>query len=1211
MSAAIRTRVFFGLVALAALASVTELAVTLAAEFQEISPGVRTMTVQTSTPARQPGFTQMTAAATGIQFTNLLSVDRHLTNQIYLNGSGVTAGDVDGDGWCDLYFCGLDGDNALYRNLGNWKFEEIAQSSGVACHGLDCTGATFADLDGDGDLDLVVNTIGQGTHIFLNDGKGHFTDITAAQPLNPGRGGMSMALADVNGDGALDLYVANYRTWTIRDHPGTRMRFNTVGGKIVENGEAHAFFINNGHAQFRPVGFTSGAFLDEAGRPIEKELYDWGLSAMFRDINGDGLPDLYICNDFSAPDRIWLNTGKGRFRAMPTAALGHTSRFSMGIDFADINRDGHNDFFVADMLPRDHRMKHRQLMEMGPVDTMSGLFGRRPQFSQNTLFLNRGDDTYAEIGAFAGVAASDWSWTPIFLDVDLDGYEDLIITTGHEREALNADITMQIEAFKRDARPSPKELIAMQGRFPRLATGKAAFRNRGNLTFEDVSDKWGLDAPSVSHGMCLADLDNDGDMDVVVNNLNGVAGVYRNESGAPRVGVRLKGLPPNTRGIGGAIRVLGGAVPMQSQEMICGGRYLSGDDAMRVFAAGSATNGMTIEVAWRSGRRSVVQGVKSGRVYEIDEAGAAAKGTARESGAEKAEPLFEDVSRLIGHVHVEEPFEDFARQPLLPNRLSQLGPGVGWADVDGDGREDLLVASGKGGSLGLFLNDGKGGFTPAREGIWTQTATRDQTTVLGFGRGRVLVGSANYEDGLALGGAVKLYDAQSREVGDASGAYEWSAGALALADVDGDGDLDLFVGGRVIGGRYGEAAGSVLLRNEGGKFVEWQKFGRLGMVSGAVFSDLDGDGRPELIVACEWGPVRVFRMENNVFVEITAKLGLAGQTGWWTGVAAGDLDGDGRMDLVVGNWGLNTKYRASREHPRRMYVGDMDGNGTVEVIESYFDVAMGKEVPERGLKAVSMAIPLVQERWASYEAYGKAGVEEIYGEKLKGMEMLEAVTLETTLFLNRGERFEAVALPREAQLAPVFGVNVGDMDGDGREDVFLSQNFFAVNAESARSDAGRGVWLRGDGKGGLVAVPGQESGVEVYGEGRGSALCDYDGDGRVDLVVGQNGAETKLYRNRGAKAGLRVRLRGGAGNPDGIGAKIRLMAGGRKGPVREVRSGSGYWSADGPVQVMSLGQEAPGEVWVQWPGGRETTSPVPPSAKEIEITTDGTAKVTR
>ena len=1202
----------------------------------EEATGYRSAPLSVSASAKS-GFQRMPETVTGIGFVNRLSENRYLTNQIYLNGSGVAVGDVDGDGWCDLYFCNLDGPNLLYRNQGGLKFEDITADSGTACSGLDSTGTVFADIDADGDLDLLVNSVNGGTHCFVNDGKGHFSNLYAKSPLNPNRGGMSMALADIDGDGDLDLYVTNYRINTVRDHPNTRYRvkkegdryvifrvngrpvtdpdlvgrFTVEGRHVVENGEVDALFRNEGRGRFVPVSFTDGTFVDEDGRRLTSPLYEWGLTVMFRDISGDGAPDIYVCNDFSSVDRIWMNTGNGKFQALSRLALRTSSRFSMGVDFADINRDGRDEIFVADMLSRQHSKRHLQVGEVPPTFLQIGEIENRPQYSRNTLFFHRGDGTYAEIGQFSRVEASEWSWCPVFLDVDMDGYEDLLITTGHELEMMNADVRGRAIAMKAAGSMSVQEQLAFKKMFPSLAIPNVALRNRGDLTFEDSGEAWGFTNSGVSQGMALGDLDNDGDMDVVMNNLNGVAGVYRNESGAARVAVRLKGAGGNRQGIGAKIRVKGGPVE-QSQEMISGGRYLSGDQAMRVFAAGNPEAHLTIEVKWRSGKESVVEEAKANRIYEIEESEAMASNPKSNSKSKIQNPksegsFFEDVSELLGHRHVEEVFDDFGRQPLLPRRMSQLGPGVSWHDYDGDGWEDLIVGSGRGGRLGVYRNDGKGGFEKVEGGVVNRPVTRDQTTVLGMGS-RIVVGSSNYEDGLAVGGWVRLYELEAGKVEDGMAGDQSSAGPLAMGDVDGDGDLDMFVGGRTVAGRYGGSGKSKMMRNERGRYEVMQEWDRPGMVSGAVLSDLDGDGYSELILACEWGPVRVFENKGGKFKEVTEEWGMSEYRGWWNGVTTGDMDGDGRMDIIATNWGLNSRYRASREHPMKVYYGDFDGNGIEEVVEARWDEELGKEVPVRGLKAVRAAVPYVGERIKSYRAYGEGSVEEIFGEALKKAGKLEANTLESMVFMNRGGKFEGKTLPQEAQWSPGYGVSVGDYNGDGKEDVFVSQNFYAVNPEEWRSDAGRGMWLKGDGKGGMEVVDGAESGVKVYGEQRGSALGDYDGDGRIDLVVSQNGAQTKLYRNVRGKPGLRVRLKGPAGNPKGVGAQIRIERGREKGPVREVKAGSGYWSQESAVQVMSV--EEGSKVWVRWPGGKETQSEIPKGAREIEVDMNGTVRVT-
>ena len=852
------------------------------------------------------GFSQLPASETGIQFSNVLSDSAVAKNQILLLGSGVALGDVDGDGRCDIYFCRLEGPNVLYRNLGNWKFEDITAASGVACPDQYSTGAALADLDGDNALDLLVNSIGGGTRCFLNDGKGRFTERKDAGFTNR-FAATSLALADVDGDGDLDVYVANYRSTTIRStglqvlnvngrrmlRPEDRESYEfTREGLILEHAEPDFLYLNDGKGKFSPMSWTGGDFLDEDGKPLTVPQKDWGLSVMFRDMNGDGAPDIYICNDFWSPDRIWINNGKGKFRAIDRLALRNTSTFSMGVDFSDINHDGYDDFLVLDMLSRDHARRMRQRAMAGQnTEDVTGIESR-PQVERNTLLLNRGDGTYAEIAQLSGLHASEWSWGIVFMDVDLDGWEDVLITTGHGFDTQDSDTEGEI-ARNKSERVGDNIL-----RYPRLKVPNMAFRSRGDLTFEDVSAAWGFDAVGISHGIATADLDNDGDLDVVVNNLNAPVGIYRNNTSAPRIAVHLK------NGVGARIKV-----GNQSQEVISGGRYLSCDEGLRAFAPAK-----TIEVVWRNGRKSVVTNAEPNRAYDIDASDSA-------------------------------PF-DPPKRNRQPYFVEMKPPG--------------------------------------------NAVIPEPTNVLS--------------------------------------------------------------------------------------------------------ADLTGHGASVVIDASEWGPIRA--------VDPTAKYKAR-----WNALAVADLDNDGRLDVIATSWGRNTPFQHYLKDELRLFRDD------AMIIEAYVQPTTKKVVPWRDRDTLARTMPWILEKFSTSKAFGEASLEQIFGDRIKHMKELRVNTLDHMIFLNRGDRFEARSLPIEAQFAPALAVAVGDFDADGAQDIFLAQNFFRVDSQTSRYDAGRGLWLRGDGHGNFAPLSGDESGIKIYGEQTGVLLTDFDGDGKVDLAVRQQNAETKFYRN--------------------------------------------------------------------------------------------------
>ena len=1170
-------------------------------------------------PGGKAGFTFLAPAITGIAFTNRLEGDMYLTNAVAHNGAGLAIGDFDQDGQADIFFCSLQGPNSLYRNLGDWRFAKV-DAGPIACADQLSTGAAFADVDGDGDLDLLVNGIAAGTRLFLNDGKGRWSESINAG-LSRTNSATSMALADIDRDGDLDLYCAHYIDVMHLADPTTRFalgrregkwevirvngqstrlpkwqgRFEALpDGSVRELPEAHGLYRNDGNGRFTAIQNEAGVFQDSAGKPIAP-FRDWGLAVMFRDINHDGAPDLYVCNDNASPDRFWINNGSGTFRAADKSMLRHTSRSSMGLDFADVDRDGRDDFIVVDMLARAHGKRMTQLVRDYPEPNLRERIDEQPRYNRNSLFMGRADGSFSEAAFLAGVAATDWSWCSIFLDVDLVGYEDLLVSNGFSFDVMDQDSHDQL----RQKRLAPYEQKRSRQWHPQWRTVLAAFRNQRDGTFLPMAGEWGFSRGSISYGMALGDLDADGDLDLVVNQLNEAPAIYRNDSPAPRVAVRLKGIGANSQGIGARIRLVSSEL-VQEQEMIAGGRYMSGDEGIRVFAA--VGDELRLEVLWPDGKQSVVGSVQANRIYEIDHAKSS---PAKVQAKALPKAYFADVSDLLEHQHVESEYDDWSRQALLPRRLSRLGPALSWFDVNNDGLEDLLAGASRGRGLSVFLNQEGKSFAKAYDG---KPGAGDLNGVIALSRSgsqpRMIAAISNLEQPPGAQSQIEMIEISNGTLRSAQvNAGAAAIGALTAADIDADGDIDLFAGGRALPGGDPELPRSSIWLNDQNSDGEFKKsdehsapFETIGLVSGATFADLDNDGDADLALAMEWGPVRIFLNDSGRFTDATQSSGLSSMTGWWTSIAAGDFDGDGRMDLAAGNWGLNTPYALHAPSPLRAYYGDWNGDGALEMIEAWSD---GEQwYPVRNRTWLARGLPELQQRFSTHEAFAQASIIEILAARHEQTRFVEASQFESSVFLNRGSRFERIALPRAAQLSPVFSLNVGDVDGDGTEDLFVGQNFFGSASDLSREDSGQGLWLRGRSDGSFSAMDSTISGIRILGEQRSAALADFNHDARVDLAVSQNNEQTKLYLNKLARPGLRVIVTGPPLNPHAIGARLRLeYKDGTRGPARAIQCGSGYMSQDAAVQVLGL--RGPVEaVWIHWPNGKEQSIRV---SKENEV----------
>jgi hypothetical protein len=1084
-------------------------------------------------PPDPPLFTRLSSSETGIAFSNDLEEGPEvnvLSYEYLYNGGGVAAGDLTGNGRPDLYFTSNQNANALYLNEGNFQFREVTEAAGVADRAGWTTGVTMADVNGDGRLDLYVSRSGwmedpdarrnrlyihQGTD---EDGIPQFEERAAAYGLDDPAQSTHATFFDYDRDGDLDLYLLN--------HPVQRYLGRAQLDAARDTRDPMA-----GDKLYRNDGDTFVEVTDEAG--IESSALGYGLSATVSDVNRDGWPDLYVANDYMADDKLYLNQGDGTFEEALRAHLDHTSYSSMGSDIADVTNNGRPDIYTLDMLPEGQR---RQKLLKGPEDF--GFYqdirsrGYYHQYMRNMLHRNNGDGTFSEIGQLAGVSNTDWSWAALFADFDLDGRKDLYVTNGYRRDYTNLDflnsvLFQSIDYMKYSNAENPEsvdvDLYGLTRKMPSTPIPNYLFRNQDALRFEKKTADWGVGQSSFSTGAVYTDLNNDGAPDLVVNNINQEAFVYRNEAREQTdhnyLTVELDGTGGNRFGVGANVELTTPGGRTLYQEMMPARGFQSSVEPALHFGLGTADS-VALTVTWPDQTRETRTGVEANQTLTLDQSDARPSNPAPTPAPES---LLTGVTETRGpaFTHRENAYLDFKQQPLLPHMLSRTGPALAHADLTGNGREDVFVGGARGQAPALYLQRSDGSFEEASPSVFDRHRGYEDTDALFFDAdgdgdqdlyvvsgGKAARGEAGYQDRLYRNdGAGRLSHAP-----DALPSITNSGGTVAAHDYDGDGQTDLFVGGRVWPGEYPLPPRSYLLKNNGGRFEDVTAdiaplLFKPGMVTDALWRDLDTDGTTELVLAGEWMPIRVFEFGDPLFEEVTDDLGFAGTAGWWYSLAVRDLTGDGTPELVAGNRGLNAQVQASPEAPAAVYAADFARDGGPEPIMTHH--LDGGEYPVYWHDTLVEAIPPFEERFSSYEAYAESTIQTILTEReQEAATRLAATTFETSVFHRRNGAFRRRALPREAQKAPIHGLVVRDVNRDGRPDLLLAGNDFTVRPQWGRADAEKGTVLLNRGDLDFEPLLPRESGFYAPNDVR--SLTVTDGPNPL-LLVGNNNAPLTTF----------------------------------------------------------------------------------------------------